>query len=140
MVAGISAMVFFSGMPSEAAGPVADNVILRPFVPQADVLAEADLCFTHGGFGTATDAVASGARPVLTPRGADQFFNAYRLQELRAGRVLPTKEFTVGNVRRIADEVLADPALDAGLARLRASFAESGGPQAGVRAIEGLLR
>ena len=62
------------------------------------------------------------------------------VSDMHAGRVLPTKEFTVGNVRRIADEVLADPALDAGLARLRASFAESGGPQAGVRAIEGLLR
>lgn len=134
-------LVLTTGNPAslDKVGPVPGNVILRSFVPQADVLAEADLCFTHGGFGSATDAVALGARAILTPLGADQYFNAYRLQELRAGRVLPKSDVTVDNVRRVADEVLADAELAAGMARLRSSFAEAGGPQAAVRAIEAAL-
>ena len=120
-------------------GPVADNVILRSYVPQAEVLAHADVCFTHGGFGSATDAVALGARPILTPMGADQFFNAHRLDELDAGRVLPKAQFSVDAVRSMVDAVRHDPALEAGMARLRASFAESDGPDGAARRIAELV-
>lgn len=120
-------------------GPVRDNVIARSFVPQVDVLKRADVCFTHGGFGTATDAVSLGVPPIVTPMGADQFFNAYRLAELGAGRVLTKKEFTVDAVRAAFDEARSDPSTRSGLGALRASFVEAGGPAAGVRAIEGVL-
>lgn len=120
-------------------GPVADNVILRSFVPQAEILAHADLCFTHGGFGSATDAVALGVRPILTPMGADQFFNAHRLDELDAGRILPRREFTIDGVRRMADAVRSDAALDRGMAALTASFAESEGPDGAARRITDLV-
>lgn len=134
-------LILTTGDPDgvEKVGPVADNVILRSFVPQADVLAEADLCFTHGGFGSATDAVSFGARMILTPIGADQFFNAYRLQDLDAGRVLPRSEFSIDKVRRVAAEVLADTVLTAGMARLRESFRDAGGPAVAVHAIEAAL-
>lgn len=120
-----------------AIGPVADNVIVRRFVPQALVLEQADVCFTHGGFGSATDCAVLGVPPVLTPMGADQFFNAYRLAELDAGRVLPKRELSVRSVRRAADEALTSPY--AGLAPLRASFVDAGGPAVAARAIEALL-
>ena len=119
-------------------GPVPEHVILRPFVPQTDVLREADLCFTHGGFGSATDTVVAGVPAVFTPMGADQFFNAYRLQELGAGRVLPRREVTPESIRRIADDVLAaGPA--PGLTRLRRSFEDAPVPAGAARAIESLL-
>lgn len=119
-------------------GPVPQNVMLRSFVPQTDVLREADLCFTHGGFGSATDTVLAGVPTVVTPMGADQFFNAYRLQELGAGRVLPRRDVTPESVRRIAGDVLAGgPA--PGLTRLRRSFEDAPGPAGAARAIEALL-
>lgn len=101
------------------------------------LLARADLCFTHAGFGSATDAVLAGVPPVLTPRGADQFFNAYRLAELDAGSVLTSAEFTAGAVRRAAGRLLAET--PAGLAPLRASFATAPGPAGAVTAIERVL-
>ena len=61
-------------------GTVPSNVILRPFVPQADVLANADLAIAYGGMGTVSDAIAYGVPSILTPLAADQFFNAYRLE------------------------------------------------------------
>ncbi|WP_342372270.1 glycosyltransferase [Propioniciclava soli] len=122
-----------------AVGPVADNVILSSFVPQAEVLERADVCFTHGGFGSATDAIALGATPILTPMGADQFFNAYRLSELDAGRVLPKGEFTVEAVRAIYEDVRHDGRLAAGTAALRESFAEAEGPAGVARRIGDLI-
>lgn len=132
-------VVITTGNPAsvERLGPVADNVIVRPFVPQRLVLEEADVCFTHGGFGSATDCTYLGVPPVLTPMGADQFFNAYRLAELDAGRVLPRQEFSIDAVRREAERALAEP--PAGLAALRQSFIDAGGPERGVRAVEALL-
>ncbi|WP_232547324.1 nucleotide disphospho-sugar-binding domain-containing protein [Propioniciclava soli] len=122
-----------------AVGPVADNVIVSSFVPQAEVLERADVCFTHGGFGSATDAVALGATPIVTPMGADQFFNAYRLEELNAGRVLPKREFTVGAVRDVYQAVRHDDRLAAGLGALRESFAEAEGPAGAARRIGDLI-
>ncbi len=118
---------------------VADNVIVSSFVPQAEILERADVCFTHGGFGSATDSVALGARTIVTPIGADQFFNAYRLSELDAARVLPKSEFTVDTVRQTFDEVRHDPSLEQGMTRLRASFAESEGPAGAARRIEAVM-
>lgn len=120
-------------------GEVPDNVMARSFVPQRAVLERADACFTHGGFGSATDCIALGVPPVLTPMGADQFFNAYRLQELGAGRVLTRPELTVGSVRRAMDWALTDTSVHDSISRLRRSFAEAGGPPRGVAAIEALL-
>lgn len=119
-------------------GPVPDNVILRSFVPQADVLGEADVCFTHGGFGSATDAVSLGVPPILTPTGADQYFNAYRIQELEAGRVLTKTAFCIDTVRRLAYAVLSE-GRSAGLRRLQDSFHEAGGPARAVTAIEAVI-
>ena len=118
-------------------GDVPDNVIARAFVPQVDVLEHADVCFTHGGFGTATDAVTLGVPPVLTPMGADQFFNAYRLEELGAGTVLPKGGFTVESVRKAADDAMTGDR--SGLNALRESFVAAGGPKLGVSAIEAVL-
>lgn len=118
-------------------GPMPANVVISDFVPQTEVLRHADLCFTHGGFGSATDTVAMGVPAIFTPMGADQFFNAYRIQELDAGRVLPKRDFTPANARRLADEVLQTP--PAGLPRLRRSFLDAPGPAAAVTAIEEVI-
>jgi MGT family glycosyltransferase len=120
-------------------GLVADNVLVYPFVPQAEVLAEADLCFTHGGFGSITDAALLGVPLVVTPLGGDQFFNAYRLRALDAAKVLPPLKVTVERIRAAAAEILQQSQRPSGLDALAESFRTAGGPQLGVRRIEALL-
>ncbi len=120
-------------------GELPANVIASSFVPQSDVLAEADLCFTHGGFGSTTDTILAGVPAVLTPMGADQFFNAHRVLELDAARVMPKREVTPETIRRHADAVLSDGA-PAGLPSLRASFESAPGPAGAVRELERALR
>lgn len=135
-----SLVVITTGREASVAdlGPMPSNVILRGFVPQTEVLRHASICFTHGGFGSATDTVLSGVPAVVTPMGADQFFNAHRLEELGAGRVLPASQVTPNTIRRIADEVLSTGPTPA-LADLRRSFDEAPGPAGAVRAVEARL-
>ncbi len=120
-------------------GTVPSNVILRPFVPQAEVLANADLMIAHGGMGTVSDAIAYGVPSVLTPLAADQFFNAYRLEELGAGRVISKGAFDSAAVREAATSVLAGDAGRAPMTQLQDSFRTAGGSGAAVRALDAIL-
>ncbi|MFD9705381.1 glycosyltransferase [Lentzea sp. NPDC059081] len=54
----------------------------RNWLPQADVIKQADLVVHHGGSGTMLAALAEGVPQVVLPRGADQFSNAKALVDV----------------------------------------------------------
>lgn len=140
--AGSDALVVITAGRAESVariGAVPGNVIVRDFVPQAELLAQADLYVGHGGFGSITDAALAEVPMIVTPLGGDQFFNAYRLAELDAGTVLPPRRVSAERVRSLATAVLDGRARPSGLAELAASFRGAGGPALGVARIEGLL-
>jgi MGT family glycosyltransferase len=120
-------------------GPVADNVLVYRYLPQAEVMAAADLCLTHGGFGTVTDAALAGVPLVITPLGGDQFFNAYRLQDLDAAAVVPALHVTPKRMRATATAILDGSRTLTGSADLTESFRTAGGPKLGVARIEAVL-
>lgn len=134
-------VVITAGRPESVAriGEVPSNIIVRDFVPQADLLAHADLYVGHGGFGSITDAALAEVPMIVTPLGGDQFFNAYRLAELDAGTVLAPRRVSAERVRSLASAVLDGRARPSGLAELAASFRGAGGPALGVARIEALL-
>jgi MGT family glycosyltransferase len=89
-------------------GPVAPNVHVARWVPQADVMPHAAAIVCHGGSGTVTAAMAAGVPAVVMPMIADQYENARRIAELGAGVTIDHAE-----VMRLPDAVralLADPA------------------------------
>lgn len=66
------------------------NVTLHAWVPQADVVAHADVVVHHGGSGTTLGALAGGVPQLVLPQGADQFANAEALCAAGAAlRLLP---------------------------------------------------
>jgi MGT family glycosyltransferase len=94
----------------DAPGP---HVHIAPWVPQADVLARADLVVCHGGSGTTLGALEAGVPLVITPLFADQPESARRVAEvgagLRVGTGGPTSAVDPGELRRAITDVLADP-------------------------------
>lgn len=60
----------------EQLGDVPDNVTVRTWVPQAELLPHVDLVVHHGGSGTTLGALAAGVPQLVLPQGADQFANA----------------------------------------------------------------
>jgi UDP:flavonoid glycosyltransferase YjiC (YdhE family) len=89
-------------------GPVAENILVAPFVPQRELLGHADLFITHAGFGAVRESLDAGVPVVALPVLADQPANASRLAELGLGVALPTAtvtaELIVDACRRVLDE------------------------------------
>ena len=85
-----------------ALGPVAPNVHVARWIPQADILPHADALICHGGSGTVTGTLAAGVPAVVVPFIADQYHNAHRVSELGAGVMLEAE-----NIARLPDAVRA---------------------------------
>lgn len=79
-------------------GDLPANVTVRPWLPQADVLAHADVVVHHGGSGTMLGALAAGVPQLVLPQGADQFANADALVDSGAGLRLLPDEHDAGTI------------------------------------------
>lgn len=77
------------GIGGDELGPVPANVTVEAYVPQAQVLARADLVVCHGGSGTMLASLGAGVPIVAMPQGADQFINAPWWARSGAVTVLP---------------------------------------------------
>jgi UDP:flavonoid glycosyltransferase YjiC (YdhE family) len=86
-----------------------DNVDVRAFVPQAEVLPEASLVVHHAGAGTMFGALAHGLPQVALPQAADNFVNAELLRRRGVATVLQPAEVTAQAVRAALDVVLTEP-------------------------------
>ncbi len=69
-------------------GPVAANVHVARWIPQADVMPHAAAMICHGGSGTVNAALAAGVPMVVVPLFADQPHNARRVADIGAGIAL----------------------------------------------------
>ncbi|NMO92292.1 glycosyltransferase [Actinomycetospora sp. TBRC 11914] len=105
------------GVEDGAVVPSGPHVHVARWVPQADVLAQADVVVCHGGSGTTLGALAAGVPLVITPLFADQPMNARRVGELGAGVVVrprdagaPSSAVEPSDLRRAIAHVLDDPA------------------------------
>jgi len=77
------------------------------WIPQAEVLTEADAMIGHGGFGTTLGALLAGVPQVVVPLFADQPYNARRIAALGAG--LAADSGAPASVRAAVERVLAEP-------------------------------
>jgi UDP:flavonoid glycosyltransferase YjiC (YdhE family) len=87
-----------------ALGPVAPNVHVARWIPQADVMPHAAAIVCHGGSGTVRSALAAGVPAVLVPLFADQPYNARRVADLGAGIALEGTTGLADAVRRLLVE------------------------------------
>jgi UDP:flavonoid glycosyltransferase YjiC (YdhE family) len=128
-LAAVDARVLVAAGPTveaDALGDVPDNVVVVPWVPQADLLPHVDLVVHHGGSGTTLGTFGVGVPQLIVPQGADQFSNAEMVVGAGLGdqligddltaeaitakaRRLLTDEAVHGAARAIADEVAAMP-------------------------------
>ncbi|WP_035856512.1 glycosyltransferase [Cryptosporangium arvum] len=111
-----------------ALGPVASNVQVARFVPQARVLAEADLVVHHGGSGTTLGAAAHGLPQLVLPQGADQFVNADALAAQGSGLGLTGDDVTPDVIAECARTLLGEPVHRATAQALAAQIAAMPSP------------
>jgi MGT family glycosyltransferase len=117
----------------------ADNVLVRPRVPQLAVLDRVDAVVSHGGHNTVCESLARGLPLVLAPIRDDQPIVAD--QVVRAGAGLRVKFGRVGpeQLAGAVHQVVTDPSFKEAAESVRASFVQAGGAGSAADAVEELL-
>jgi MGT family glycosyltransferase len=110
-------------------GTLPANSIVRPHVPQLEVLRRSALCICHGGMNTVMGALHHGVPLLIRPQGADNFLNARRVQELGLGRSLGTRDLQPARLRRLGEALMSDVALRARVREIGDSLRTAGGAQ-----------
>jgi UDP:flavonoid glycosyltransferase YjiC (YdhE family) len=88
---------------------VPNNVFVRRWIRQADILPHADLIVHHGGNSTMLGAFCHGLAQLVIPLAADQFRNAETVCRLGAGSQLVGDQLSPEAVRAHAELLLREP-------------------------------
>ncbi|KAA6474040.1 macrolide family glycosyltransferase [Bacillus swezeyi] len=130
----IDAFSDFEGKVVIAAGERSDyrdtkeapgHFIIAPYVPQLDVLQEADVFITHGGMNSVNEGIHYQVPMVVLPHDKDQPMVAQRLAELNAGYPIATDEVNEQILRHAVDQVLNDRTYREGIQKIDESFRNS---------------
>lgn len=103
-----------------------DNVLLRRYVPQLELLGRARVMITHGGANSVMEAIAAAVPLALVPLCNDQFHQAHFLARAGIGRVLDAASVTAAEFGVAIDALLADGPERRNLAPMTASYARDG--------------
>ncbi|MFJ8674336.1 macrolide family glycosyltransferase [Streptomyces sp. NPDC093589] len=117
-------------------GEVPPTVEVRSWVPQLEILEQADAFVTHAGMGGSSEGLFTGVPMIAVPQGAEQFLNADRLVELGVGRRIDTADATPAALRTALLELTSDPRVAARSAALRAAARGEGGAVRAADLIE----
>ncbi|WP_436864683.1 macrolide family glycosyltransferase [Bacillus fungorum] len=116
-----------------------DNFIIAPYVPQSEVLSEADVFITHGGMNSVHDAIYFNVPFVIIPHDKDQPMIAQRLTELEAAHRLMKEYVNVQTLKEAVTDVLSNEKYKHGIRKLKDSFLECGGSKEAITVIKSLL-
>ena len=124
-------------VPADALGDTPDNVVVRQWLPQADLLPHTDLVVHHGGAGTTMGTFATGVPHLVLPQGADQFSNADVVTAAGLGDQVLAADLTAEVVTAKARRLLTDEAVAAAVEAMAAEVAAMPSP---VDVARGLSR
>ncbi|MDE8672777.1 nucleotide disphospho-sugar-binding domain-containing protein [Priestia aryabhattai] len=78
---------------------IPSNFIIRNYVPQLEILEQADVFITHGGMNSTSEGLYFGVPPVVMPVVGDQLIVANRIEELGASLQLNRQELDATTLR-----------------------------------------
>lgn len=120
-------------------GAVPANVEVHRWVPQLDVLRQADAFITHAGAGGSQEGLATATPMVAVPQAVDQFGNADMLVSLGVARHVPTDRADAATLREAVLGLVRDPGVAARCEAVRAEMADEGGARRAADLIEAEL-
>lgn len=92
----------------EQFGVLPENITIKSWVPQSQVIQQTDLFITHGGLNSVHDGLYCGVPLLVVPQQAEQTFNAMRVVELGAGLMLQQNALTASALRDSVNQLLSD--------------------------------
>ena len=109
---------------------------VHAFVPQDEILAEADVAILHGGLNTVLDALAQGVPIVALPLAFEQGAIAARVRRSEAGRVASAAAFGPRRLARAIEDVHHNPSYSQAAARVRDEIRAAGGVERAADIVE----
>lgn len=116
-------------------GHVPDNILVRPSVPQLEVLERTSVFVTHGGANSLMESFAYGVPVVVIPQLAEQPLNAQRVAELGLGLALQKETVTVEQLRQAVERVASEPGFREKAKGLQQDVRSAGGYRRAADAI-----
>ncbi|MEU7064444.1 macrolide-inactivating glycosyltransferase [Streptomyces sp. NPDC046161] len=120
-------------------GEIPANVEVHRWVPQLDILRQADAFITHAGAGGSQEGMATGTPMVAVPQAVDQFGNADVLQGLGIARHVPMDEADAPTLRDAVLSLTTDPEVAARAEAIRTQMSAEGGARQAADLIEAEL-
>lgn len=108
---------------------IPDNFIVRPYVPQLEILQRASLFITHGGMNSTSEALFYGVPVIVVPQHGDQFMVATQVTEVGAGLMLPAAQATPAALKGMSLQVLTTPSYQTRAQQVGEVFRAGGGAQ-----------
>lgn len=112
------------------------NFIVRPYVPQLEILQRTAVFITHGGMNSTSEALLYGVPVLVIPQHGDQFMVAAQVTEVGAGLMLPMAQAGPEALRGLTMKLLGAPNFKAEAQAMGATFIAGGGY---VRAADEIL-
>lgn len=106
---------------------IPDNFLVRPHVPQLEVLEHTGVFVTHGGMNSVMEAIYYGVPMVVVPQQPEQAMTAARVAELGLGVALEPGQVTASALRDAVTTVSGD----AGGYRSRIAYMQQAARDAG---------
>jgi MGT family glycosyltransferase len=114
-----------------ALGPIPANFVVRPSVPQLQVLQRADIFITHAGMNSVHEALYYGVPLVLVPQQFEQLLNARCVAARGAGHIIEDhvrgRPVPSAALRQALDMVLSQPRYREAAAQVQRSLRATGG-------------
>ncbi|HDR6246260.1 TPA: glycosyl transferase [Bacillus cereus] len=120
-------LMAFSNTPS--------HFIIRPYVPQLEILKYADVFITHGGMNSVSEGLYHNTPLIILPITNDQPLVAKRVEELNAGIVLNYKNVTVAELKEATNTLLNNSSYKEASTVIGRSLREAGGYRRAVDEI-----
>lgn len=122
----------------ESLEPIPANFIVRNTVPQLEILQRASLFLSAGGSSSVKEACNYGVPLIIIPHASDQSWVATRIEQLGIGKRVHKRKVTASLLRKLADEIVANPNYAQASARIGESLREAGGYTYAVDEIQRL--
>jgi len=95
-------------MDRAALGPVPDNFLVAPYVPQLEILPRTHAFVTHSGMNSTMESLYYGVPMIAIPQDTEQMITARRIAHMGLGVMLERKAVNAATLREAVERVTND--------------------------------
>ena len=125
-----------STLTAEEIGEIPANVKTFPFLPQLEVLENANFFITHAGIGSVMEAAYYGVPMLAIPQMDEQVFTATCMVKAGLGIMIPKEELTPERLKEGIHELTTNPVYTENVKKMSAQLQHLGGAYAAEKVME----